>query len=459
MKHRPRAFERTVRSTPTHMSGRCWVIGLIAGVALLSVLRGDLRADLSAGATTLPSEPGEQQIRRMVHRLNHPLPTQREAAVQQLAAWGPRCLPSLYEAAKGTSLEAALSARDLIAELQAVYLLGAHITLKTSKQQVAWDEPFDLTVQVNNPTPAAIRLPWSATPESTTQPVEGEAQQVAAAFDAGEFIEVTGPNGQTVELRVDPIDRSPEIQQVVNERAGAEPPSHLLPPGASTTLRVREYNRGWARIPMLEAGRYSIRVNYQPQWATEAWTEAGFGHVSSPPVEVVVSRAAPAMIRKAPRSTALRMELQDATVIARLVNYWDRPVWFNCNFGPDPTLHAQAVWTFYFTDKKETSQWQPEPTGTRFQLERVMRVEPMASVEIARESLVALRLQALREGSPSRCRLKLHYLHLPSAAQLLDRLRPEQPDAFVPSSLFTGSVSSEYIPLKPEPQPTGSQPP
>src|SRR5690606_2720089 len=160
-----------------------------------------------------------------IRNLNHPSITQRRAAIRQLAEWGPVIFPDLRRAASSSDLEAALSARDLLTELESAIFLGARVRLEVSRQRVRWDEPFSLTVIATNTTPGPLRAPWPAptAPVSTvrdappepgargrqpaSRPAFTDAEQVAAMMDVADFLVVTGPDGRAIELRVEGIER------------------------------------------------------------------------------------------------------------------------------------------------------------------------------------------------------------------------------------------------------------
>jgi hypothetical protein len=401
-----------------------------------------------------PAEPSAAEIRQAVKQLKHPSPAKRREAIRQLAAWGPITFPELRKAAQGSDLEAALSARTLLNELQAAIMLGGRVRLEVDRARIAWDEPFALTVHAHNPSQAPMRVPWPDPAKApATKPASPEADQVGRMLDAADWLMVTGPDGQPLDLRIDSIDGAVDIRQAVDLRAGKKPPSHTVEPGSHAQLRIPEFNRGWSRYPMLAAGTYTIRFEYQPQWEDESWTEAGFGRVTSEPVKIEITRSAPDDIRSAERPLHLRLKRQGDQIVAEMYNTWDRPLCLNLNFGPDNSRHAQLVWDVAIDGQSDTRRWQPEPdpSAATFKLDRLKTAAPGQTLEIARAPIAELTRSA--DGTEplkaDHCRLTLRYMQLPSPLQMRELYEKQVKPGDIPSELFSGVVASEAFPLGP----------
>ncbi len=432
--------------------------GRNAGLLCLAILAagwmdlaGQETAPAPAVTTTQPSFPTEAELRETVGRLGHPLHAIRQTATRRLAEWGLPAVPALREVAESADLEAALSARKLLVEMQAMLFLNAEVRLSVDRQTVAWNEPFDLIVRVHNPSPAPVRLPWPPPRRSlTTQPASADAAQVASMLDVADFLTVLSHEATPLELRLDPIDADSEIRTAVELRAGLQPPSQWIEPGRTAELRVPEFNRGWARYPMFEAGEYQITLRYQPPWEDESWIEDELGVVASNTVTVRVTNDAPAAVREAERPLRLALHQEGEFLRADLTNLWDRPVTVNLNLGPEPGQYAQLAWEFHVPDADEPFAWQVEPDAPGFDSDRLRHLQPMETTTIIRIPTSTLRMRATAAGvaPQAACTCMLRYFHLATAEEVRARLRPRMPDVSVPLSLFSGLVVSEPIPLE-----------
>ncbi len=423
------------------------VILLASGWATLTAQE---TAPAPIAPTTRPSLPTEAQVREAAGQLGHPLHTTRQAAARRLAEWGPAAVSALRAAAAGSDLETALSARKLLAEMQAMLFLGAEIELVIARPEVGWDEPFDLVVRVHNPSPAPIRLPWPAVkPSLTTRPASADAAQVANLIDVADFLTVLGPDGTPLEPRIDPIGADAEVRAAVDVRAGPQPPFQWLEPGRDAELHVSAFNRGWARYPMFEAGAYHITLRYQPPWGEEAWVEEGLGHVASNTAQVHITNSAPPAVREAQRPLRLTLHRRGEDLCGDLTNLWDRPVAVNLNLGPEAAQFAQLTWEFRSPDHEEPLSWQMEPAAPGFRADRLRLLEPMDTATIAQISLASVQTRTASESITveAGCALTLRYFHLATADELRDRLKSRLPEVQVPPSLFTGVVISEPLSL------------
>ncbi len=440
--------------------GWAWGI-MIAGSAGSAAIE---RPTSAAAPATAPAaapdrqpiaEPTPGNIRAAVRDLRHPSPARRQAATERLAAWGPIAFPQLREAAAGSDLEAALLARDLLAELQDAIFLGARVRLEIEPAQVAWDQPFDLVLVAENITPGPLRVPWPAPPAS--QPASApagaavDATQVAAMMDIADFLTVTGPDGAALDVRVDPIERDEAVFEAVSVRAGDSPPSHELAPGASSRLRVEAFNRGWARYPMLVAGRYRIAFAYQPRWRDPRWNEAGYGRVSAAPVEAEITSTAPAQARRGSRPLDMELRRADGYVEAWLLSTWDRVQWVNLNLGTDLDTQARIEWRLQplRDGEVEPVTFESDMTGDRFELERVRPIEPAGSLLIARVDERQLLERGLKDEVQSQVlEVTARYSHPQARLPLMGRLKELGRERVLPLELFTGSAASAVITIE-----------
>lgn len=411
----------------------------------------------AVGATRPASAPAPETraaIRVAVGELDHPRPERRRDAARRLAGWGPLALPDLQEAAAGPRLERALAARDLLAQLGEVFLFGGIVRLEADRREVAWDEPFDLILHVANPGEAPLRLPWSIDPDPPGGESEADAAQVAAVLSVADFLTVTGPDGQPVAPRVDPIDRDARVRETINVLASQSPPTGTIAPGASARLVLRAFNRGWARYPMLSAGIYSIAFACQPEWNDARWTAQGLGRVEAPPLRVHVRSDAPEAVRMSDRPMAAVLRREGDSLVAELVNTWDRPQWVSLNLGGPPETHAAVEWRLPSVDHDRLDAVNLE-TGADEPLvrpERFRPLEPGQALEVVRVPVAAIQARLRDLGIPSAQAhaIAFSYRHLPSAEALRLQLKAAGRRVAVPRHLFSGTVTSEPVPLEAE---------
>jgi hypothetical protein len=441
--------------------------------------------------------PSEMQIREMIRQLNHPIHARRRAAIRQLAEWGPVAFPELRQAAKSGNMETALSARELLGELESAVLIGAQVRLEVDRPRIAWNEGFTLTVHALNSTGEKIEVPWPAggdaaprqpgksdgrraeTPpqrggrESHSQdpamsalgrggkeggrdahPPVDEPGQVAAMMDAGDFLVVTGPDAKQIDLRVEPIERDERVYEAVNLRARGVPPSHPMPAGASDRLVIPAFNRGWARYPMLRAGRYTIAFSYQPQWNDPSWTKDGFGRVQSEPVTVEVTEAAPEAIRTAQGPLRLNLKRDGESLAAEVESTWDHELWINLNIGDDLRTHARIDWLLRAKgggekkggEDREPIRWIPASTGDAFSLDRVRRLRPGERLVIGRAPVAALREQLSKEVNPPvHVEVSARYVCVATGPDIREVTANKGRAVKAPTHLYSGTLTSEAV--------------
>ena len=425
-------------------------------VVLITAVGVSFAGSPSTQPTTTPTRklalPSPTEIRQTVRQLNHPSPTQRGKALRKLAYWGPLAFGELRRAAEGTDFEAALSARELLQELESAAFFGSQVHLKVDRQRMAWHESVTLTVHVENPSSAPILVTWPTPMKPTaTQPNQVNALQVGAVLDAADFLEVTGPQGVPVDLRIDPIHTNPAVFAAVEVRAGNNPPSHIIPAGQADHLAIAMFNRGWARFPMLRAGPYRVRFVYQPRWKDRTWVEQGLGRVVSEPVTVEVTEGAPEVVRQSSRPLRLRVTCHKDLLVAELQNTWDRDQWVNLNIGGTLPTHAKLEWQPILSDEQsgEAMLLDTDATSPQFEMNRVKRIGP-AETAVVRRTPAARIIKLL--GGPTdpehgQTRAVLRYSYFQSSKDLRRHLFAIGQSSDIPIQLFTGSVTSNPVAL------------
>jgi hypothetical protein len=422
-------------------------IGLIC-LVMVALLLQPPRSSAQTSRPQAAAAPSTQEIQLAIRDLNHPALSKRRAAIRRLAHWGPLAFPELRRASQDRNLESALSARDLLRELESALLLGAGVRLEVSKPSIAWDEPFSVTVVADNPTTAPIRAPWPApTSQPASAPAMTEAQQVACMMDAADFLVVTGPGGKPIDLRVESIDRDPAVYAAVDQRARGTPPSHLIEPGRQARLVIPLFNRGWARYPLLVKGTYTISFSYQPQWKDESWSADGFGQVSGEPVSVAVKEGAPAALQRSGQPLELTIERAGDQLRAVIISHWDVPLWLNLNFGGASVTHSRLEWQLIPTlqDNADPFDLASAVTPADFEPHRLTRVDPTARVIVDSVSIevVEKRLVEVNQERKAVYAAQARYVQLSTPTQLRDELtrlgRPHE----VPTHLFSGSLVSD----------------
>lgn len=393
--------------------------------------------------------PSPESVQRMIRQLSHPAPTKRQEAVGKLTLWGPVAFDALSKVADGPNLEAALLARDILRELGEVVFVGAEVTLSVDRPSIRWNEPVSLTVTVHNPTLARILLPWPAETPAASQPAVDDFQQVAAMMDVADFLAITNPAGEEIELRVDPIEQDTAVERAIQIRAGDNPPYQLLPAGKTSRLTVPAFNRGWARYPLLEAGTHTVRFEYQPEWKDPAWTQQGLGRVQSNTIKIEVTQPAPAELQRARRPLELIARQESDRIIAELHNVWDAPTWVNLNLNGPMATHAALQWWPQSANHADTSPFtlQADATGQAFDADRLIEIAPGAKT-IVSETPVADIAAQLPEAHADGAVLSVRYVHIPAPADLRRALRDAGRRGSVPAPLFSGTVQSDAFSLR-----------
>ncbi|MCH8967089.1 MAG: hypothetical protein IID43_05385 [Planctomycetes bacterium] len=321
----------------------------------------------------------------------------------------------MKEAADGDDFEVALRARRLLFILDTLLFSGLKVELEASKRRFDWGEPIDLIVHLTNPTKHPARVPMEL-PDDVRRKSGPAERQVADMLDVAEYLTVLGPDGQPIDLHVDDINEDPKVFAAVEARIDGGPVSQVAP-GAHEVLRVREFNRGWARYRLLRPGAYKIQLVYDPQWDDEEFRNAGVGRVTSNVLELVVESGAPDIVCEATQPARLRLTRSGDQAVVTLVNLQDVPVYVNLNLGADAAPpFAQLRWYVACADVEESASpivhQAVGPLG--FSHDRIKEVPPGGSIEVGRIAVAELAgTEFLRKiGDPCGCAVSASYVNL-----------------------------------------------
>ncbi|HEY3246538.1 MAG TPA: hypothetical protein VGM03_24600, partial [Phycisphaerae bacterium] len=284
---------------------------------------------------------------------------------------------------------------------------GVEIRLAVSKEQIDWDEPVDLVLTLVNRSSAPARIPFEKPGRreaSGDDPaVARGVREVAELLDIGDFLSVTAPDGEEVELRVDDISSNPFIAAVVHLRAEGGPVMTLAP-GEKLEYRIAGFNRTWARYPLLEAGSYSLRFSYTPEWDDPVLRDAGVGVVQTAPVTIKVRAAAPEIVRTHGHPVRIRAARDGDALLATLTNASDLPLVVNLNFGHDDPPSAQVWWVLRVGEEIFKLRAGPEARSAAleaFSRDKLKELRPGQSVEIGRIPISTLESQPLAASLPA----------------------------------------------------------
>lgn len=322
-----------------------------------------------------------RRIAELIRELGDESYDVRTRALQDLIEIGPDVLPPLWEAARSDDAEVALRARSAVEKFRRVLLAGAEIELSAEPAAVKWDEPFTLRVRITNHSAQACQTPF-APDLSKGIAADRDDLQVGAMLDLADFLRVVGPDGRTIPFYCEPIEDDMRIERIVTERA-ERAPFTALGGGLTQIVELPGFNRGWARYRMLAAGEYTIQFSYQPDWRDAELARRQVGRVSSAPAKVVVRTAADRAIRESERPVMGRVVRRDGEWVAVLQNIHDRRVYVNTNWGDDISRRARLTWLVSL-EGGGIAKVAPRPGREPFLRERVVGMEPLERVEIAR---------------------------------------------------------------------------
>lgn len=382
---------------------RC--VGLTA-VAQSVPTPGDQPPAGIASTTAQPDDSGAR-IGELISALGEPAYARRNEAMRELLRIGPAALDALREAAKTQSFEVATRAghaADLVASLM---FTGVEVEVSVSNARIDWNEPADLTLTLTNRSNNDARVPFDLDGPAAATAGAGEDEEalrrLAVMLDVSEYVTVASPDGRRLEARMDDVTSEGAARAVIEARVDGGPVS-VLRPGQKAAVILREFNRGWARFPLLDSGAYTLEFKYEPDWPDDAFFDglrsSGAWVVSARPVTLTVANPAPPEVSRRGRPARLDLAQDQEGWACRLVCTYDLPVWVNVNFG-EVTPFASLKWEAEDEAGKLSvtlSGVAPRPMKlSEFDPARLVRVEPGQSIELMR--LTADRLnQAIREA-------------------------------------------------------------
>lgn len=364
---------------------RTWVLAI--GLLAAAVCAGGLQGEGSTGLTKGPVSP--EELDRLIADLGNSSYEKRTEATRNLCAIGMQAYQPLEEVARSGNAEAALRAGVLLRTLDRLLFSGVQVELAFSRASIAWNEPVALFIRLHNATPWPARIPFDSAPAET----EAEAGQLGLLLDVADWLYVEGPDGSKIELYTDDYAPHSSLARVVEDRLD-DPPVSVLGPGERRELKLEEFNRGWGRFRMLDAGRYSVRLDYDPPWSDPVLLENHVGRVVSNVATIKVTESAPDSVSRAGVAAGLSVEQSDGDLVVAIRNRKDVPLWVGTDFGADSSL-ARGTWVYSRGEEfKDIAQLSPS-ARTGKQKPELREIPPGQTLEILRVPLrdVLMRLQ------------------------------------------------------------------
>ncbi|MCC7293185.1 MAG: hypothetical protein IT449_14085 [Phycisphaerales bacterium] len=437
-----------------------------AAAAILLVWEVSARS-ARAQATERTAQPAHAEVAAWIEKLAAPKYQDRIEATRRLCQMGPVAREALRAACKSESFELSTRAQQLVAVLDRQFFAGVRVTLTASKPSVAWDEPLSVVIELENTSAYEARVPLElgAAPAADSTTVT-DLQQATAMVDAGDFLEVADGAGQPVALRLDDINEEPAINAMISARASAGP-VQLLKPGEKASFVLAQFNRGWARFPLLTAGEATIRFSYVPEWPEDEtfgeFNRQRIGEVSSAPIRVRVTRGAPETLSRSGRMAEIKVEASGDEYIAKILCLYDKPIQLNVQYGATLPF-AQFHWMLSAGEEDRTipGAEQSRSRLTDFAASGFSLLQPGESLELGRVKAARVREVCAAPPNPSTqpWRLTASYINLCSRAWQLDQQRrsaeewktmPPQLQSPLPSRIFAGQLRTEAITLEPKP--------
>ena len=367
---------------PTMTKTRC-IMNRFTAIGALVVCAAAAHAGAPVGHHTLTGPTTPEEMDRLIDDLDHVSYEVRTFATRRLWAIGMPAQQRLLEATTSDSPEVVLRAKKLLRAFEGFLFHGIRVELAFSKPRIAWDEPVDLRVTLINDTDFEARV-LMETDAAERAELSPESRQVADMLDVAESLRVFGPTERNVGLRVDDINLDPHIAEVVQVRLGAGPIGTIAP-GERVTITVHDFNRGWARMPMLDAGRYAVQFDYMPRWKDTALLDAGVGRVTSNKATVTVTTSAPDTVSRRGVEASLTVERDGEDLVAKLVNRTDKTKLVNRNFGSAPPFaHGRWVYDRDGNMREVSSIERAGASWHDFNPGRLVAVAPGATIELTR---------------------------------------------------------------------------
>jgi len=332
----------------------------------------------------------DAQIDALIDQLGDQSYDVRTDATRELISCGPKAVEALREAAREGDLEITVRAKALLEVFEQLLFAGIDIELRASKTSVAWNEPIDLVLTLRNATTHSVNVPFSL-PLSGDKDDPPYLTQCTRMLDIADFLEVVGPSEQPVDLKVDDVNQDERLRAALDVRAD-DPPVGRLDPAQSIEYAVGQFNRGWARYPLLNQGDYRLRLVYQPEWNEDELNRAGVGRVESNSVNITVTKAAPESVRTSHAPARLVLERDGDRISARLQNLDDLPIHVNTLVATQSAPPAARLQWFAVTSSERTEvNINPEaPKGDAFTRAKIVAAEPGEMLELGNLSVAQL---------------------------------------------------------------------
>lgn len=418
-----------------------------------------------ASASLRQGEPTAQDIERLINQLGATGYKERMEATRRLCEIGAPALDALRSARSHESFEVATRAASLVQVLEQVCFAGVKVTLRVSADRVAWDTPFDVVMELENTSNRDARVPFDLGGAAKRAGTATQADQVAVMMDAGDMLRVTDAAGRSIDMRVDEIGEDNDVRAVVDRRSASSPVS-ILKPGEKATVTLSQFNRGFARFPLLRPGRATIAFEYIPDWPDEepfeSFATQRVGAVRGEPVSVAVEPGAPETLSLSGRGADLAIVRDGQDLVARLTCVYDKPVRVNLLFG-NGLPFAQGRWVCRVAGEDRILPISERECQTLadFTPERIVTVQPGASMDLGRVPLAKVHKVCESNGGTAQvCEVFAVYGNQTSRAWQLDQARrntatwKSMPAAIrepLPERMLTAHLQSEPLALTDQP--------
>jgi hypothetical protein len=356
-----------------------------------------LSCGVASGSPAVGEEPAplrpartDEEIAVLIRDLGDPSYEKRTQATRRLCAIGTRASQQLKSASQSENVETALRARQLLTTLDRLWFTDVQVSLAFSKAEVAWNEPVDLLITLINHGEYPARVPFEIDPHAREAGTE-DARQVGDMLDAAEWLRIRAEDKREIDIRVDDILFDPAVTAAVQARLNGGP-SSVIEAGQKLAVEVRDFNRGWARYPLLDRGTYKVVLDYTPEWDDVELQAQNVGRVRSNEAFVTVTGGAPESVSRGSAEAAVAVEREGASLVARLTNRTDQPMLVNTNFGaPSPFAAGKWVFTLGDTNRAVPVLEKRGPGVADFDAGRLVSAQPGDSAELARIGIAELR--------------------------------------------------------------------
>lgn len=369
-----------------------------------------------------PSEPevvrpyavSKGEIAKLVAGLGDSSYDTRTVAYRQLCVIGVDAREQLESAAKGSDTEASIRATQILSIFEQLLFTGCRVTLEFSKPEIMWNESVDLLINIKNESKYESRIPFDL-PKSAGAELSGDARQVADLLDASEWLRVRAPSAQDVEMRMDDAGGDAQVMQAVQSRLD-DPAGSILAAGETAVVRVKDFNRGWARYSLLDAGEYTALLDYKPQWDDAALISVRAGRVASNVVRLRIKESASADISRGGSRAVVVVERVESAFVAKLRNTTDQPIIVNTNLGAGAPF-SFGQWTVEAGDNRRDFDASGKTGGTwaDFDSARLVEVGPGSALELGRVPVERVRgviKEAAADGGSTGWTLRYEYSNL-----------------------------------------------